>query len=193
MPLCHLNRDLFNCSDDIVHSISIPTLYVAFNSISVVPSYYSACSAPRLVSPVKNPSRLTPISVHPPTCKSAMRNVALFTIRLRDRLRWLCSTPRGHLGLQAVRSVGPHTAFLGTESYAQCRGVKTKATYQLSELPIRSLEYTGSLSEFEDAGPVYPTVVLQARNNMQKYESCVLLTRVGSFYEVLSYLSKERT
>ena len=33
-------------------------------------------------------------------------------------------------------------------------------------------------------GPAYPTVVLQARNNMRKYENCVLLTRVGSFYEL---------
>ena len=30
----------------------------------------------------------------------------------------------------------------------------------------------------------YPTVIQQARNNMQKFEHCVLLTRVGSFYEL---------
>ncbi|KAH8591309.1 muts domain V [Bisporella sp. PMI_857] len=30
----------------------------------------------------------------------------------------------------------------------------------------------------------YPTVVLQARNNMRKFENCVLLTRVGGFYEL---------
>jgi len=36
----------------------------------------------------------------------------------------------------------------------------------------------------EDEGPAYPTVVLQARRNMQKFDKCVLLTRVGGFYEL---------
>ncbi len=36
----------------------------------------------------------------------------------------------------------------------------------------------------EEDGPAYPTVVLQARRNMQKFDNCVLLTRVGGFYEL---------
>ena len=32
--------------------------------------------------------------------------------------------------------------------------------------------------------PSYPTVVQQARNNINSFENCVVLTRVGSFYEV---------
>lgn len=36
----------------------------------------------------------------------------------------------------------------------------------------------------EDDAPAYPTVVLQARVNMRKFENCVLLTRVGGFYEL---------
>ncbi|KAK0632319.1 muts domain V [Immersiella caudata] len=36
----------------------------------------------------------------------------------------------------------------------------------------------------EEDGPAYPTVVLQARRNMQKFDGCVLLTRVGGFYEL---------
>lgn len=32
--------------------------------------------------------------------------------------------------------------------------------------------------------PAYPTVVLQARRNMDKFDNCVLLTRVGGFYEL---------
>jgi MutS domain I len=36
----------------------------------------------------------------------------------------------------------------------------------------------------EDDAPVYPTVVLQARANMRKFDNCVLLTRVGGFYEL---------
>ncbi|KUJ22245.1 muts domain V [Mollisia scopiformis] len=36
----------------------------------------------------------------------------------------------------------------------------------------------------QDDTPSYPTVILQARNNMRKFENCVLLTRVGGFYEM---------
>ena len=36
----------------------------------------------------------------------------------------------------------------------------------------------------EEEAPSYPTVVLQARKNMRKFENCVLLTRVGGFYEL---------
>lgn len=35
-----------------------------------------------------------------------------------------------------------------------------------------------------DDAPQYPAVVQGARNNMTKYKDCVLLTRVGKFYEV---------
>ncbi|KKY26180.1 putative dna mismatch repair protein muts [Diplodia seriata] len=36
----------------------------------------------------------------------------------------------------------------------------------------------------DDAGPAYPTVLQQVRNNMRKFDHCVLLTRVGNFYEL---------
>jgi hypothetical protein len=36
----------------------------------------------------------------------------------------------------------------------------------------------------EDGAPTYPTVLHQARTNMHKFENCVLLTRVGGFYEL---------
>ncbi|KAH6691634.1 MutS2 protein [Plectosphaerella plurivora] len=36
----------------------------------------------------------------------------------------------------------------------------------------------------DDEGPSYPTVVSQARRNMVKFNNCVLLTRVGGFYEL---------
>lgn len=42
---------------------------------------------------------------------------------------------------------------------------------------------TASTSESPEA-PAYPTVVLQARRNMHKFANCVLLTRVGGFYEL---------
>ena len=66
------------------------------------------------------------------------------------------------------------------------RGAKSRAT-----IPLRDLQHDGNevrqpLEESKDDGPGYPTVVQQARNNMRKFENCVLLTRVGSFYEVHS-------
>ena len=64
------------------------------------------------------------------------------------------------------------------------------ATVHLDELPCSPNEPCIGLLEEENAGPAYPTVVQQALNNMRKYEKCVLLTRVGSFYEVGRYLSK---
>jgi hypothetical protein len=36
----------------------------------------------------------------------------------------------------------------------------------------------------EETEPALPTVLLQARNNIRKFENCVLLTRVGGFYEL---------
>jgi hypothetical protein len=62
------------------------------------------------------------------------------------------------------------------------RGKKTKTTVKLDELP-QGVILVEPLPVEED-GPAYPTVVLQARRNMQKFDGCVLLTRVGGFYEL---------
>ena len=44
---------------------------------------------------------------------------------------------------------------------------------------------TDPLPELEaDDAPQYPTVVQGAKNNMIKFSNCVVLTRVGNFYEV---------
>lgn len=41
-----------------------------------------------------------------------------------------------------------------------------------------------SRPDSSDSGPAYPTVIMQARRNMHKFSNCVLLTRVGGFYEL---------
>lgn len=73
--------------------------------------------------------------------------------------------------------------------YQTIRGAKSRATIQLSDLGGRH-EPTGPglAKEADGDGKVYPTVVLQALKNMRKYEKCVLLTKVGSFYEVIHHL-----
>ncbi|KAK6208397.1 ribosomal protein P0 (A0) (L10E) [Pestalotiopsis sp. IQ-011] len=80
----------------------------------------------------------------------------------------------------------------------QVRGKKTKTTISLADLPQgpigpsllkpeRRTPIDGDgkqLEDEEEAAPAYPTVVLQARRNMARFDNCVLLTRVGSFYEL---------
>lgn len=74
------------------------------------------------------------------------------------------------------------------------RGAKSKTTLQLKELPQGMLTTDKDALEEEDERPTYPTMVQQARNNMQKFENCVLLTRVGGFYEVhQNHLHSSRT
>ncbi|KAI0889960.1 muts domain V-domain-containing protein [Annulohypoxylon maeteangense] len=69
----------------------------------------------------------------------------------------------------------------------QVRGKKTRSSMRLEDLPQGPIKMDvppPPPTPAEDEGPAYPTVVLQARHNMQKFENCVLLTRVGGFYEL---------
>ncbi|KAK7745289.1 MutS protein 1 [Cytospora paraplurivora] len=71
--------------------------------------------------------------------------------------------------------------------HGQARGKKTKTVVSLDDLPqgvIRANPLLPPLEEEPPSSPAYPTVVLQARRNMQKFDNCVLLTRVGGFYEL---------
>lgn len=74
---------------------------------------------------------------------------------------------------------------LRSPTQLQVRGKKTKTTVNLADLPQGVLPPLETLPEEETKDePAYPTVVLQARRNMQKFDNCVLLTRVGGFYEL---------
>lgn len=65
------------------------------------------------------------------------------------------------------------------------RGAKKKTTTLLKDLPQGSLQQLEPYDDgVEDDSPRYPTVVQGHRNNMQKFKNCVVLTRVGNFYEV---------
>lgn len=76
----------------------------------------------------------------------------------------------------------PHT-------HIQIRGKRTRTVVSLDDLP-QGLVRAGSLpaspadEQEPPTAPSYPTVVLQARRNMQRFDNCVLLTRVGGFYEL---------
>ncbi|KID99988.1 MutS2 protein, partial [Metarhizium majus ARSEF 297] len=72
----------------------------------------------------------------------------------------------------------------GAPCQLQCRGAKTKTTIKLCDLPQGPIKSEFKPPQEEENEPSYPTVVLQARRNMRKFDNCVLLTRVGSFYEL---------
>lgn len=91
-------------------------------------------------------------------------------------LHTLCHSPSPRLKHASHLPVCP-------SRFRQARGKKTKASIKLDDLPqgVIPLE---PLQLEQDAPQSLPTVVLQARNNMRKFENCVLLTRVGGFYEL---------
>lgn len=64
----------------------------------------------------------------------------------------------------------------------QKRGKKIKSSSDVGDLPQGLIPIEPLALEVET--PAYPTVVLQALHNMRKFENCVLLTRVGGFYEL---------
>ncbi|TFB05569.1 MutS-like protein [Trichoderma ghanense] len=72
---------------------------------------------------------------------------------------------------------------LATAPQLQAAVKRTRITVKLSDLPQGKIA-ADPLPAEEQNGRAYPTVVLQARRNMDKFEKCVLLTRVGGFYEL---------
>ncbi|KUI53974.1 hypothetical protein VP1G_01477 [Cytospora mali] len=94
------------------------------------------------------------------------------------------SNPR-HNGSFALPR-GPTPAPDLPQTLGQVRGKKKKTVVSLDELPqgVIRAKTQPPLEEEPPAAPAYPTVVLQARRNMQKFDNCVLLTRVGGFYEL---------
>ncbi|OTA96969.1 hypothetical protein M434DRAFT_392415 [Hypoxylon sp. CO27-5] len=110
----------------------------------------------------------------------------------------LACRARGLVGRRAKRSLprwqslvlpapSPSTHIVPSWRLQQARGKKTRSSVRLEDLPQGPIKTDDPLpltKPEEDEGPAYPTVVLQARQNMQKFENCVLLTRVGGFYEL---------
>jgi hypothetical protein len=68
------------------------------------------------------------------------------------------------------------------------RGAKTTSTVKLKDLPQGGLKIEEPYGPDVNDAPQYPTVIQGAKNNMLKFRNCVLLTRVGSFYEACSFL-----
>ncbi len=90
----------------------------------------------------------------------------------------------GHINHPAWIISGPARMDRCSRPKRWMRGVKTKATMQIPDLPQGAIMSNLSIETREEGIPTYPTVVQQAKNNMLKFDHCVLLTRVGGFYEV---------
>jgi hypothetical protein len=101
------------------------------------------------------------------------------------------STASSNLFLVSTRTVAKPRAQQPFEPtwhrQSQRRGAKKKATLVLNDLPQGALEGT-ALPPQDDTEPEYPPLLQQVRNNMLKFSHCVLVTRVGGFYEVRIYL-----
>ncbi|CAG8908805.1 unnamed protein product [Penicillium egyptiacum] len=81
----------------------------------------------------------------------------------------------------ALRTCSPRASTAAPKVYI--RGAKTKATVKLKDLPQGVLKLE-AYDDRVDEAPRYPTVVQGHRNNMQTFKNCVILTRVGGFYEL---------
>lgn len=96
----------------------------------------------------------------------------------------------GHSIFNQTRASAPSPIYqwqLSTPQNLQAlwqRGAKRKSTLKLRELPQGPLGGGEELPPLTDNDAEYPTVVQQARNNMRRFSQCILLTRVGSFYEL---------
>ena len=64
------------------------------------------------------------------------------------------------------------------------RGAKKKSTVKMKDLPQGALKLEPYDDGVVDDGPRYPAVLQGHLNNMQKFKNCIVLTRVGGFYEV---------
>ncbi|KAL7927690.1 muts domain V domain-containing protein [Trichoderma austrokoningii] len=59
-----------------------------------------------------------------------------------------------------------------------------KTTVKLSDLPQGKVPLEPLPVEEEHNEPAWPPLIAQARRNIDKFEKCILLTRVGGFYEL---------
>ena len=85
--------------------------------------------------------------------------------------------------LRCRYSGGASVRRLTTTPLLQAAVKRSRTTVKLSDLTQGKVA-AEPLPIEEQQLPPYPTVVLQARQNMDKFEGCVLLTRVGGFYEL---------
>jgi len=106
----------------------------------------------------------------------------VWTLELTARHRALCYTRHG--SAPALISRGCKLCI--ADNAPRHHGIATKAkktTVKFADLP-QGVIPLDPFDEDKTAAGGYPTVIQQAANNMRKFEHCVVLTRVGNFYEL---------
>ena len=117
-------------------------------------------------------------------CITVMRNAIIPSVRTCLDHKYSRSAVYSVSQLRDSALVLRHLLQFSVFPFRQGRGVKSIAKTRIHDLPTKaSLSKGGPLQNGVD-GLVYPTVVQQARNNMRQFDKCVLLTRIGNFYEV---------
>lgn len=103
------------------------------------------------------------------------------------------SSTREHLFQQLSRPRTSSTRQRLPQSPCQSitrRGAKKRTVVKLAELPQGLIPVDDADRVMPDEQPEKLSVVDQASNNMLRFPHCVLLTRVGGFYEVLEQHSR---
>ncbi|KAK6452529.1 hypothetical protein FP744_10008780 [Trichoderma asperellum] len=117
----------------------------------------------------------------------------MFRQRTAHGLRYRPLDTRRSLALAlspaSLRCSSPAAVFaakLSTTAHfeAAVKRSRSKATVKLSDLPQGKIPAKPLPTEEEQNEPAWPPVLSQARRNMDKFEKCILLTRVGGFYEL---------
>lgn len=64
------------------------------------------------------------------------------------------------------------------------RSARTRATVKLTDLPQGPLAAFSLPNVEDDSAPAFPPVIQQHLNHVRQFKDCVVLTRVGNFYEL---------
>jgi hypothetical protein len=129
------------------------------------------------------------LSARPSFNRAVKETMQIFAPSNRFRsprdVRLISSLAQGHPILRANPPVLLKTwSRCAAPAATWARGAKTKSTKKLKELH-QGVIAANPLPELEnDDAPQYPTVIQGAKDNMMKFQNCVLITRVGNFYEV---------
>ncbi|KKA30221.1 hypothetical protein TD95_004781, partial [Thielaviopsis punctulata] len=107
----------------------------------------------------------------------------------------LSDLPQGRIPAPAPTTTGDSTCDPdSTPTSSAAEGGVTTVKIGPTSRRLRTMRAKKKAAEEREQGlvaPNYPTVILQAYHNMQRLENCVVLTRVGGFYELYLHQADE--
>jgi hypothetical protein len=94
------------------------------------------------------------------------------------------ASPFLHLTRSGANSRAAQSHPSSWHHHVQKRTAKRKTVIDLDDIPQGAIQIDVAKIPLEDDEPDYPPLLQQVRNNMLKFSHCVVLTRVGGFYEL---------